>query len=679
IFQVMHLPVPPVVDFGTAVVENWGDGYRNRELRHIGVIVAKTGHDRGQKEMYLYSPTVKRHDGRIVCSNDFLNFEVGDWILFHVIVQSDKQEVYIGGKKMATPLYKTAIMFDYPRMTKERCNLSQNYAYVKVRACIYPESAFNALVSRQQTHRCWSPDLGDLFIDTGKSSRPAKQTHEQIQLINTFMRDTTKLYYVTADYHFNASIFQDLGGPEEEKKVYWRIETVEGVVENPKHVHGWNHVPWGQEVAKYLEKKREEEHNFSNGVPPWYIRSTRVLTHNMLETWEEEVKTCYGKHDEKDHPVPDAYDEFGVRKPLHPSEVFKELKAKQKKKEEATQLVDPSSQLISKNSWKKVMSFDGQMLEPGSQLPPVSVKKPKAPRPVELVQDSAGLFMNEAAAQSYVEIKQKGTNKVWTTGGWKKPGEAWDAESAKGRFDKNIHKVDEIPSLRKDLIRCGSGVVQSKNLLGVIKPPPKRPVNEKSSPSTQTMSTPPSRDRPQRVSTGQTPPSSPHKLSFASASKVDTDRGSVDDLTDESDRDIDPTILNEKGRKLYDQYVKLKKYVRSAEIEAKKEPEIRGFTAREYIQSEKGFMELHEYLIKLGIGEESDARKEIAIHRKEISVYERKLEKGEVMESELVVINRSKQEDAEAKVHLIAHVKNQKDRMEKMKKELIEMKKESQC
>lgn len=74
----MHLPVPPVVDFGTAVVENWGAGYRNRELRHIGwypllfihelrmisipgVIVAKTGHDRGQKEMYLYSPTVKRH------------------------------------------------------------------------------------------------------------------------------------------------------------------------------------------------------------------------------------------------------------------------------------------------------------------------------------------------------------------------------------------------------------------------------------------------------------------------------------------------------------------------------------------------------------------------------------------------------------------------------------------
>lgn len=59
--------------------------------------------------------------------------------------------------------------------------------------------------------------------------------------------------------------------------------------------------------------------------------------------------------------------------------------------------------------------------------------------------------MNDAAAQSYVEIKkvcdyqlahsiecyyQKGTNKVWTTGGWKKPGEAWDAESAKGRFDK---------------------------------------------------------------------------------------------------------------------------------------------------------------------------------------------------------------------------------------------------
>lgn len=51
-------------------------------------------------------------------------------------------------------------------------------------------------------------------------------------------------------------------------------------------------------------------------------RSTRVLTHNMLETWEEEVKTCYGKVDEKDHPVPDAYDEFGVRKLLHPSGIL---------------------------------------------------------------------------------------------------------------------------------------------------------------------------------------------------------------------------------------------------------------------------------------------------------------------------------------------------------------------
>lgn len=34
--------------------------------------------------------------------------------------------------------------------------------------------------------------------------------------------------------------------------------------------------PWGVEVAKYLEKKREEEHNFSNGVPPWYIVSSSL-------------------------------------------------------------------------------------------------------------------------------------------------------------------------------------------------------------------------------------------------------------------------------------------------------------------------------------------------------------------------------------------------------------------
>lgn len=43
----------------------------------------------------------------------------------------------------------------------------------------------------------------------------------------------------------------------------------------------------------------------------------------------------------------------------------------------------------------------------------------------------------------------------------------------------------------------------------------------------------------------------------------------------------------------------------------------------------------------------------VALHREQISLYKKKLEMGEVMESELVVINRSKQEDAEAKVWII--------------------------
>lgn len=52
---------------------------------------------------------------------------------------------------------------------------------------------------------------------------------------------------------------------------------------------------------------------------------------------------------------------------------------------------------------------------------------------------------------------------------------------------------------------------------------------------------------------------------------------------------FDCIVVNVKAILLADeQYVKLKKYVRDAEIESKKEPEIRGFTAREYIQSEMG-------------------------------------------------------------------------------------------
>ncbi|GMS96417.1 hypothetical protein PENTCL1PPCAC_18592, partial [Pristionchus entomophagus] len=337
------------------------------------------------KEMYLYSPTVKRHDGKIVCSNDFLNFEVGDWVIFNVLIHTTHHEVYIGGKKWPDP-FTTRIKFDSP--------------IVEVRACMYPVDQYSAISCRQQTQRCWSPDLGDLFIDA-QLLRSA-----QLPYVAQFQNDREKLYYVTASYH-KASIFNDFyGDADDARLVYWRIEHIREPVNDDAGVADWSLCPWRRDVKKYLDEKKERKSESENDaswnvVPPWYIRSSRVLTNDMICTWEEEAKRNQSRSQtRKWWGIPVIF-KNGVQLDKHPQELFNILKEEWNKMEEKTKANFTDDSLRSKYSWKKVMSYDGEMLEPGSQLPPVSNRNKKKKNMdygederMELVQDSAGLFMN---------------------------------------------------------------------------------------------------------------------------------------------------------------------------------------------------------------------------------------------------------------------------------------------
>ncbi|GMR41965.1 hypothetical protein PMAYCL1PPCAC_12160, partial [Pristionchus mayeri] len=663
---------PPVVDFRKAHDENWpsDNPFKEKTLRHIGIIVAKTGHDRGQKEMYIYSPTVKRHDGRIVCSSDFLNFEVGEWILFNVQVHHNKDEVYVGGKKWGPDPYPTGIQFDFPR--------------VKVRACVYPDCVYASVTSRQQTIRCFSPDLGDLFIDI-----TTIRQNQHNSIIQQFSKDHGRLYYVTADYHFNASVFHDMyEGPEDqranedmERKVYWRVYSVEGLV-GEEGAADYALIPWRSHVWKYLEKKRGMN-DWSNGVPPWYIRSARLLTFDMIRTWEEEVKKSQDKGDEKDHPVPVVTKE-GKQVDVHVSDIFTDMKEKQKEREVATQLEDHhGTSEQSKYSWKPVLSYDGKMLEPGSQLPPVSMlKKQKVPSDrVELVQDSAGLFMNKAAALSYVEIKESGTDKLWTTGGWKKPGEAWESEASKCRLDKTLNKVDDNHSKPKDnpveMIRCTSKAVASKNLLGA-----KNGVARKTDDAVHTRTSSQKSCAPLVIDGPIRIPSPKKKTSsFASAAKMKKEGSTPEDVSDGGEILIDESKLNEEGRELYAKYLSRKEYVERGEVEANKNPSKKGYTIHEFIKAQRGIIKVINALIQLGLREESaDDRLKIDKCLKRIAKAELELERREVPEHEIYEIHLVESDDAYLKNELKGHVEIQKNVMNEMKKRLLAMQRnESDC
>ncbi|GMS89100.1 hypothetical protein PENTCL1PPCAC_11275, partial [Pristionchus entomophagus] len=668
--EIMPYP-PPLVDFGTAHDENWlsNPNIREKTLRHIGIIVSKTGHDRGQKEMYLYSPTVRRDDGKLVCSNDFLNFEVGDWILFNVLVQStNKQEVYIGGKKWSEKYLETGMQFDCPKLRK-------------VRACMYPKDRYSALISRQATYRCWSPDLGDLFID-------AQTLGARDQLTQSFMSGKEMLFYVIASYHFNASIFHDVVlGPDFEKRVYWRIDKIDAIVDermNPEDVGDLALIPWRDHVDKYLEKKRNIE-NMSNSVPPWYIRSTRFLTHDMIKTWEEEAKRMHEHFDEKSCPLPIVVKQDGKAEVQHPSEVFERLKKIKKNEEDQTQLIGGDGNAVkSIHSWKKVMSFDGQMLEPGSQLPPVSnMKKQKiAAERVELVQDSAGLFMNNAAALSYVEIKESGTDKLWTTGGWKNRGEAWYSEVARNRWDKNLHKVDEIPlkeGTPSEMIRCPSRNAPSKNLLGSLGKPPKMKSSQSNqSPSTTQEKTASLPSPPLRVPESPPSPSIPlsynSQFSFASASKITK----VNEEKKESLEYVSEVGLSEE-EELSGLRVKcnnLRAYVREAEVEANKPPTMKGYTAPQYVRALKGIIDCMEKTIAFGSKKETkDDREKINEYHSKIAHLEDQLRKKIISEDGIVEIHLSMEDDADCKEDLKDHVEIQKNKLEGMKRRMLELEK----
>ncbi|GMT18956.1 hypothetical protein PFISCL1PPCAC_10253 [Pristionchus fissidentatus] len=666
----MAAPAPPSVDFVAASDEYCDDPKKNgkKVFKHFGVIVSKTGHDRGQKEMYLYSPTVRRSNGKIVCSSDFFNFEVGEWIYFTV----DRKEAYCGGMKCSDP-YQTGVRFDFPQ--------------IKVRACMYP-SDYTSIVCRQQTRRCWSPDLGDLCIDPSTLRYPrgdAKIMHE-------FETNTSGLYYVTASYSINASIFNDCYFPDNECHIYWNISSVEGKVLDMEDIVDYALVPWRRIVADYLSLKYDQNKDTSNAVPPWYIRSPRILSDDMVKVWEDECKNKYGLDDPPPCHYPIRFQDgkvINVEKE-HPEILFKHLKVNRAM---AHGIAGQEGQTTIEKSepWKPLIGHDGKMLGPGSKLPPVSVKKKE---PIltrhELVQDSAGLFMSSAAALSYVEIKESGEEKLWTTGGWKKKGEAWDSEAGRQRWDKNIHKIDDLPFKNESFSASSSrssSTVPSKNLLSGMKKmaPRLKSAEEVERPNVASS-----------VVTTPVPPK-PSTFSFARAVKEHKvqENSSAEELTksvpaekkqevavptcpsvDQSqshwEEIIDPLKLDDEGKILYEKYKRMDEYVRETEKEASKEPSVKGYTAAEYIKAQKGQIQLIRTMIKIK-GEKmlADSEKMVDCNEK-IQEMEERLRNGEVNETELVEIHLSIEDDADMKEDLREHVAIKKELMDKWRLRLIE-------
>ncbi|CAI4226561.1 unnamed protein product [Auanema sp. JU1783] len=116
---------------------------------NFGIVVEKFGgtesDNRREKKMYLYSKTIYRDSGKLVCSREWSDYKLGDWLYFNTM----DDENFFNSEKIESPI-PTVVRPDSSVMVEATLFLVPNFISHRV---------------LNEKHKLWSPEIGLVYTD----------------------------------------------------------------------------------------------------------------------------------------------------------------------------------------------------------------------------------------------------------------------------------------------------------------------------------------------------------------------------------------------------------------------------------------------------------------------------------------------------------------------------------
>ncbi|GMS96416.1 hypothetical protein PENTCL1PPCAC_18591, partial [Pristionchus entomophagus] len=132
---------------------------------------------------------------------------------------------------------------------------------------------------------------------------------------------------------------------------------------------------------------------------------------------------------------------------------------------------------------------------------------------------------------------------------------------------------------------------------------------------------------------------------------------------------------NDELNQLREKYDRLAEYVRMRKIEANKPSAVKGFNPLQYIRAMRGQISMLEAAVKSGVSELTVAEAQIDDCYEKIATVKECMRSKITLPGEMMDIHLTKEDDADMKVDLKAHVEIQKNRLEEMRWKIKEMEK----